>query len=82
MSCSALPLFCFLAYECVCASVSLCVSTSENKEDPNLNAGGAARNSGLRCLTKTVQISCDIEKGRLLYVPANVQTEIRDPPGE
>ena len=37
---------------------------------------GAASISGLRCLTKTVQICCDIEKGRLLYVPANVQTEM------
>ena len=31
---------------------------------------GAASISGLRCLTKTVQVCCDIEQGRLLYVPA------------
>ena len=30
----------------------------------------AASISGLRCLTKAVQICCDMKKGRLLHVPA------------
>ena len=34
------------------------------------NRGGAANISGLRCRTKTVQICCGIERGRLLYVLA------------
>ena len=32
------------------------------------NMQGAASISGLRCLTKTVQICCDMKKGRLLHV--------------
>ena len=35
-----------------------------------LRCRGAASISGLRCLTKTLQICCDIKKGCLLYVPA------------
>ena len=63
----------------------VCVSPSDSKETCQfslsfflvlLRCRGAASISGLRCLTMTVQICCDIEKGRLLYVPANVQTEM------
>ena len=43
---------------------------------PILSCRGAASISGLRCLTKTVQICCDIEKGSLLYAPANAQTDM------
>ena len=61
---------------CVCLSVCLCVSvcvwTSVAKRKYRFqHCMGAASISELRCLTKTVQICCDMKKGRLLHVPAS-----------
>ena len=52
-----------------CCNVEGCLTDQANCLQFHEYRTGAASISGPRCLTKTVQICCYIEKGRLLYVP-------------
>ena len=56
---------------CVC----VCNSCSEGCRIDHFRSHvsrGAASISGSRCLTKTVQICCDMDRGRPIHVPAHV----------